>query len=145
MLRRRHEHSDPVWQRYAAQLRPALRRRLAETRLDQPEARPARLDYPLLRESEEDFARSLPIQARGTDISPRDIYQARAHRLPAPTGRRTPAADQGWLVRLSDQMEAERAFAALRIELDDWERSRQPGPLRQAGCPIPVHIPVHQR
>ncbi|MFE4540240.1 hypothetical protein ACFRKB_35105 [Streptomyces scopuliridis] len=121
MLRQRHERSDPAWQRYAALLQPALRQHLAQSRQQQHEPQLARLDCPLLRENADDFARSLPAQSRGADISPQDIYRARAYGLPEPTGRRAPANEQGWLAHLNDQLKAQRAFAALRIELDDWE------------------------
>ncbi|MDQ0847643.1 hypothetical protein QFZ68_007406 [Streptomyces sp. V1I6] len=125
MLRRRHEHSDPAWQRYAALLRPALRQRLAESTQSQGTGSPLRLRHPLRRQRERDSIRSLPIQSYDADISPRNIYHARAYRMPEPTNSHELRKDQGWLTHLRDQAEAERACAALLIELDDWERAQK--------------------
>jgi hypothetical protein len=129
MLRRREESNAPTWQRYASQLRSELRSRLAEAKHACQDPRPPRLEYlPMMRESEQAFAQAVPAQSRGADVSPRDLYRARAYRLPEPASRPTPEADQGWLAHLNDQLAAERACAALRIELDDWERSQQQNP-----------------
>ncbi|MFI1177557.1 hypothetical protein [Streptomyces melanogenes] len=125
MLRSRLELSGPAWQRYATELRPQLRRRLTHTRPGNQAPQPARLGSGQLRESEADFTSSLPIEARRPNIRAQDIYQARAYGRPEPAFEPTPHADHGWLVHLNDQLAAERACAALRIELSDWEQSRQ--------------------
>ncbi|MWA07882.1 hypothetical protein [Streptomyces sp. BA2] len=126
ILRRREKSNTPVWRRYAEELRPELRRRLAEVRLSGEEEPPRRLERePLLRGSDQAFAESLPIQA-WADVSPRDIYQARALGLPIPTGRAAPETDQGWLEQMRDHLEAERACTALRAELSNWEAERSP-------------------
>ncbi|NUK50092.1 hypothetical protein HRW14_07235 [Streptomyces lunaelactis] len=132
MLRRREENNDPTWQHYASQLRSSLRSRLAEAKQARQDRRPPRPEYqPMMRESEQAFVQAVPAQSRGANVSPRDIYRARALRQPEPVGRPTPEADQGWLEHLRDQHEAEQACASLRIELDDWERNQ---PTTQTAC-----------
>ncbi|WP_371750530.1 hypothetical protein, partial [Streptomyces sp. NBC_01283] len=124
ILRRREESNGPIWHRYAEQLRPELRRRLTEARRAGEEERPRRLERESLsRGSDQAFAESLPIQA-WADVSPRDIYRARALGLSIPTGRAAPESDQGWLEQMRDHVEAERACAALRAELNDWAAER---------------------
>ncbi|CAM5676810.1 putative protein OS=Streptomyces antimycoticus OX=68175 GN=SANT12839_101450 PE=4 SV=1 [Streptomyces antimycoticus] len=65
MLRNREQRNAPIWQRYAQQwLRPVLRRRLAAVRQSHPHQRNTAVEYrSWLREDEEDFARSPPMQS----------------------------------------------------------------------------------
>lgn len=128
ILRRRAEHNAPTWHRYTEQLRPELRRRLAEVRHVRGEEPRGRLEYqPLWRGSDQVFAQSLPIQS-WADVSPRDIYRARALGLPTPIGQATPESDLGWLEQMRDQLEAERACHALRVELSNWETEHVAAP-----------------
>lgn len=122
MLRVRQDRNTPIWQRYAEQLRPALRQRLADGRQAAQDNRRRRTEnQPRLRESEQTFTQSLPTQSLwGEDVSSRDIYRARVAGLPGPVRPAAPDTGLGWLVHLRDQHEAERACAALRIELEDW-------------------------
>ncbi|MFI6689070.1 hypothetical protein [Streptomyces sp. NPDC050485] len=123
MLRARHEHSDPAWQRYAEQLRPELRRRLQEARSAVSET-PVPEYQPWLREPEEVHLQSVSLEAAyGPDVSPREIYAARAYNRPVPLRREAalPLPDQGWLEHLRDETEAKRACAVLQAELDNWE------------------------
>ncbi|TLS45762.1 hypothetical protein FE633_13450 [Streptomyces montanus] len=128
MLRRRGAAHSPAWQRYAEQLRPELRRRLAEGRQARQAHRLQSSAYrPMWREPEEHFLASLPDQAWAKAPSPLEIYAARAWRRPAvvPDSGTLPAGDQGWLEHLRDQAEAERACAVLRAELENWEAERR--------------------
>ncbi|MFI6384318.1 hypothetical protein ACIBKX_33270 [Streptomyces sp. NPDC050658] len=128
ILRRREESNTPVWDRYAEEIRPGLRSRLAEVRDARREEPPRCVGRePLWRGSDEVFAQSLPIQS-WADVAPRDVYRAKALGLPTPTGRATPESDQGWLELMRDQLEAERACAVLSAELDDWEAARTADP-----------------
>lgn len=128
MLRARHEHSDPGWQRYAKHLRPELRRRLQEARTTVPET-PVPEYRPWLREPEELHLQSLSLEARfGPDVSPREIYAARAYNRPVQFRRDAalPLPDQGWLEHLRDETEAKLACAVLQAELDNWEAEQAP-------------------
>lgn len=121
ILRRRAENNAPIWHRYAHQLRPELRRCLAEARHSHKDQPPRLVERePPWRGSDQVFIQSLPIQS-WADVSPRVVYRARALGLPFPTGRAAPEPDQGWLEQMRDQLEAERACAVLRAELNNWE------------------------
>lgn len=125
MLRRREEAHHPAWQRYSEQLRPQLRRQLAEARATRPVRQTPPVSRPMWREPEEDFLASLPDQSWGNSPAPREVYAARAWgRRPRSASRTPPSSDQGWLEELRDQAEAERACAALRAELENWAAGR---------------------
>ncbi|MFI6341090.1 hypothetical protein [Streptomyces sp. NPDC050535] len=114
MLRDRSGRHTPAWQRYAQQLRPALRRELAEARRKSRQ-QPSVPDYrPVLRESEEDFFASLPLETWGDAPTPREIYAARAGGRTPGRGQALPPADARSLKDLRDHDEAARACAALR-------------------------------
>ncbi|MFE9007397.1 hypothetical protein ACFYOY_35655 [Streptomyces sp. NPDC007875] len=122
MLRGREERNAPIWQRYAQQLRPTLRQQLAAVRQRIPHERSTPVEYrPWMRESEEDFARFLPMQSWNEDISPLEVYRARAFGTPLPARRIAPEADRGWLEHLRNQRDAAHAFGVLRAELEEWE------------------------
>ncbi|MEU5109659.1 hypothetical protein AB0H07_46755 [Streptomyces sp. NPDC021354] len=123
MLLSRQERQAPIWRRYAQQLRPALHRRLAEIR--DTGRQPQLVDRrPWLRESEEAFAQALALKSWEREVSPLEVYRARALGQPFPIRRPTPDADLGWAEYLRNQQEAERACAALRTELEEWEYHR---------------------
>ncbi|WP_413754805.1 hypothetical protein [Streptomyces sp. MMBL 11-3] len=118
MLRERHRRHDPAWQRYAHQLRPALRAQLADVRDSiRRQEETATVYRPVLREDEETFLASLPEQTWSDAPTPRQIYAARAHRQPPVRGWRTRETEPDWQRRLQDEAAAVRACEALRMSL----------------------------
>ncbi|MEU7205393.1 hypothetical protein [Streptomyces sp. NPDC045470] len=108
----------PAWQHYETNLRPGLRRALAARRT-QPAAQAPRQAW-RLREPEGHFWQSLAAPRSG---SPLDMYRRRA-RGACPSSRPASDAHEGWMEALRDQQAAQRAFAALRAELDERAAAR---------------------
>ncbi|MCW8101724.1 hypothetical protein [Streptomyces tauricus] len=118
MLRERFRRHDPAWQRYTQQLRPTLRAQLADVRNDLHRRAERTADWrPVLRENEDAFLASLPVQTWSDAPTPRQIYAARAYRQPPARGRHTPEAEPDWQARLQDEAEAVRACEALSKRL----------------------------
>ncbi|MFE9687624.1 hypothetical protein [Streptomyces sp. NPDC006285] len=125
MLRKRHLCHDPSWQRYAHQLRPTLRTQLAKVRKDLGrQAATAPAYRPVLREAEEAFLATLPVQTWSDAPTPRQIYAARAYRRLPARGQRPCETEPDWQRRLYDEAEAVRACEALRISLDSTPTAR---------------------
>ncbi|MFE7077342.1 hypothetical protein ACFU96_45405 [Streptomyces sp. NPDC057620] len=119
MLRERFQRHDPAWQRYTRHLRPALREQLAAAREDRRQQTATPPSYrPVLREDEDVFLASLPVQTWSDAPTPRQIYAARAHRRPPVRGRRTRESAPDWQRRLQDEAEAIRACEVLRVTLE---------------------------
>ncbi|MFJ5680314.1 hypothetical protein, partial [Streptomyces sp. NPDC093097] len=111
LLRTLNGTTSSAWKHYETQLRPELRKALAALRT--PPRRPVLLRAPVLREAEEVFQQSLPV---ADELSALEVYHRRVHGGAVP---RQGASRQGWMDALRDQQAAERAFAALRAELED--------------------------
>ncbi len=139
MLRERYLRHDPSWQRYAHQLRPALRARLAAIRGDIRRRAETIADRrPVLREDENVFLASLPVQTWSDAPTPLQSYTARVYRQPPTRGRRTPEEEPSWQRRLQDEAEAIRACEVLRVALESTlavapSPHRSPCPPRGAG------------
>ncbi|MGI5262338.1 hypothetical protein [Streptomyces angustmyceticus] len=105
--------NTPAWQHYETQLRPGLRNALAARRAKVP-VQPSR-HVARLREPESYFWQSL---AAPGSFSVLGTYRRRTRGAYPP---RQPDAEarEGWMEALRDQQSAERAFAALRAELDE--------------------------
>ncbi|MFE9769479.1 hypothetical protein ACFYPC_34010 [Streptomyces sp. NPDC005808] len=114
MLRDRARRHAPAWQHYAEQLRPALRRELAQGRQQRRQQTALREYRPTLREDEETFLASLPLENWADSPTPREIYAARARGHAPARGQSLPATDDTWLAHLREHAEAARAWAALR-------------------------------
>ncbi|MFD9281095.1 hypothetical protein ACFWD7_28010 [Streptomyces mirabilis] len=116
MLHDREQHYAPAWQRYDQQLRPTLRRQLAQVRDRQRQqaAAAAQVYRPVLRESEAAFLASLPLDSWSDAPTPREIYAARAHRRPPARGQVLRADDPRWLEHLRDHAMAAQACENLR-------------------------------
>ncbi|MFH9968574.1 hypothetical protein ACH4PR_46015 [Streptomyces mirabilis] len=116
MLHDREQHYAPAWQRYDRQLRPTLRRELAQVRDRQRQqaAAAAQVYRPVLRESEEAFFSSLPLDSWSDAPTPREIYAARAHRHAPARGQVLRADDRLWLEHLRDHAMAAQACENLR-------------------------------
>ncbi len=113
LLRSLNGPHTPAWQHYETNLRPGLRRALAARRTH-PTAQTPQQTW-RLREPEDHFWQSL---AAPRSASPLDTYRRRAHGA-RPSSQPAPDAREGWMEALRDQQAAERAFAALRAELDE--------------------------
>ncbi|MGW2415988.1 hypothetical protein ACWCV5_28010 [Streptomyces tubercidicus] len=105
--------NTPAWQHYEAELRPGLRHALAARRAEVP-APPSR-HAARLREPESLFRQSL---AAPDSASALETYRRRT-RGACPPHQPDAEAREGWMEALRDQQAAERAFAALRAELDE--------------------------
>ncbi|MFE4019268.1 hypothetical protein ACFXPZ_17925 [Streptomyces sp. NPDC059101] len=126
--------TSSAWQHYETQLRPALRKALAAGRT--PSRRPAPAGAPVLREPEAVFQQSLPV---ADEVSVLEVYHRRVHGGGVP---RQGASSEGWMDALRDQQAAERAFAALRAELED-----QVGPVvggTEGGIAGGMHAGIHR-
>ncbi|MFI9082065.1 hypothetical protein ACIGW8_37515 [Streptomyces sioyaensis] len=102
-----------AWHHYEAELRPGLRNALAARRAEVPTQTPRHAAR--LREPESHFWQSL---AAPHHVSPLETYRRRTRGACSP---RQPEAEarEGWMEALRDQQAAERAFAALRAELEE--------------------------
>ncbi|MEU6277464.1 hypothetical protein ABZ871_34435 [Streptomyces populi] len=112
MLRDR-ARSAPAWQRYARQIRPALRDELVRRRRRLRETT-APVYRPILREPEEVFLASLPADTWTDAPTPREIYAARARGEHPSRGWVLPLSDEEWLQHLREHAEAARACDRLR-------------------------------
>ncbi|WP_188273819.1 helix-turn-helix domain-containing protein [Streptomyces sp. CBMA152] len=121
MVHARQRANKLAWRSYTERLRPELRRQVAQARTAGNGG--PRAEYlSWLREPEAVHLHALPLQdAHGPGGSPQEIYAARATNRPMPVRHAAPEADQGWLDQMRDEIEAKRACAVLRAELDDWE------------------------
>ncbi|MBT2446037.1 hypothetical protein J7F03_02820 [Streptomyces sp. ISL-43] len=122
----------PVINRFKAEVGPQLRQRLAEIR--EAAARTRQIPAPYappawLREPEDAFLSSLPPhEAYGHQHSPWEVYEARAEGHALPQDRQFHPDDEQWLTHLKDQLDAERACAALRADLETWQAEQEEQP-----------------
>ncbi|MCY0930986.1 hypothetical protein OTB20_33305 [Streptomyces sp. H27-H1] len=122
----------PIMDRFKAQVGPQLRQRLAEIREAVSQKRPFPAPYAppaWLREPEDAFLSALPPhETYGRQVSPREVYEARAKRHTVPQSRQTHSGDERWLAYMKEQLNAERACAALRADLEIWQAEQEEQP-----------------
>ncbi|MFF3277186.1 hypothetical protein ACFYWU_40650 [Streptomyces chrestomyceticus] len=118
LLRSLNGTDTPAWQHYESNLRTRLRQALAARRTQTAPQAPRQARR--LREPEDHFWQSLTAPR---NASPLDTYRQRA-RGAHPSPQHDPDTHEGWMEALRDQQAAQRAFAALRAELDERAAAR---------------------
>ncbi|MFD0070508.1 hypothetical protein ACFVJ9_57940, partial [Streptomyces sp. NPDC127574] len=119
MLRKRARQGAPAFRHYAEQTRNALRDELAHRRRSRRE-QTGRPGYrPVLREPEEDFLASLPVDTWTDAPTPREIYAARARGTSGGRGRALSPVTEDIQHHLHEHAEAARACDLLRKSWQD--------------------------
>ncbi|MFD6921883.1 hypothetical protein ACFV99_16935 [Streptomyces sp. NPDC059944] len=119
MLRKRARQGAPAFRHYAEQTRNALRDELAHRRRSRRE-QTGRPGYrPVLREPEEDFLASLPVDTWTDAPTPREIYAARARGTSGGRGRALSPVNEDIQHHLHEHAEAARACDLLRKSWQD--------------------------